>query len=490
MLRPRATMGDGRRRDMLINVTSHGSKPHTRRRHRDSSARNCASGEVNSESPWISEQRSSDAARPSKYHELHVRVVEAIDLTGGDEIPLPPVPAHFIDTASKRKRDECRVHSSSERFFKSTHGFPRGCSGGVVGNFHDIDDFITEQGATAPNNAPLPQVLYSTSAHDREQKRRRTIVASDNAAAVSQLSGGQRPLTASCGRRSASCTSPESWAQVPARKHSRQEWRHSTERNAMAAESMCTATTRRFTHAVLDSEDEDEALSDSLDPLPEPPAGKSSCDESPSRDATKSPTRRQAPTRSPRKLAGSQCPHESKQRSAPVQEATNSLCNERLLPRKPKHESFAQPALSPSALSKEQRASIHKAVASFLEADADQHLHSINVAWEKAKTAFVEQMGVDGPNPRLKEHLGHLWAKKAAAERLARLREQYSKAATERDVWREHVRDAIEVGIYEEADLAALRTVSKALEDIAVQVHHHLAIAGIHQLSSTESSSQ
>lgn len=52
------------------------------------------------------------------------------------------------------------------------------------------------------------------------------------------------------------------------------------------------------------------------------------------------------------------------------------------------------------------------------------------------------------------------------------------------------MRDAIEMGIYEKADLAALRTISKALEDIAVQVHHHLAIAGIHQLSSIESSSQ
>ena len=434
MPRLRATMGNGRRRDMLMVVTSHGSKPHTRRRHRDSSARNCASGEVNSESPWISEQRSLDAAGPSKYHELHVRVVEAIDLTGGDEIPLPPVPAHFIDTASKRKRDECRVHPSSERFFKPTNGFPRGCSGVVVGSFHGIDDFITEQGATAPNSAPLPQVLYSTSAHDREQKRRRTIVASDNAAAVSQLSGDQRPLTASCGRRSASCTSPESWAQVPARKRGSQEWSYLTERNAMAAESMCTAKTRRFTHAVLDSEDEDDALSDSLDPLPEPPAGKSGCDETPSRDATKSPTRIQPPTRSPRKLAGSQCPRESKQRFTPVQEAANSLCNERLSPRKPKHTSLAQPALSPSALSKEQRASIHKAVASFLEADADQHLHSITVEWEKAKTVFVEQMGVDGPNPCLNEHLGHLRAKKAAAERLAMLREQYSKAATKRDV--------------------------------------------------------
>ena len=85
-----------------------------------------------------------------------------------------------------------------------------------------------------------------------------------------------------------------------------------------------------------------------------------------------------------------------------------------------------------------------------------------------------------------KEHLGHLRAKKAAAERLARLREQYSKAATERNVWRERVRDAIEVDLY---DLAALRTVSEALRDIAVQLHHHLAIAGIYQLSSTESSS-
>jgi hypothetical protein len=199
----------------------------------------------------------------------------------------------------------------------------------------------------------------------------------------------------------------------------------------MAAGFMCTTKTRRFTHAVLDSEDEDEALSDSLDPLPESPVGRSGCDETPSRDATKSLTQIQPPTRSPRKLAGSQCPRKSKQRFTPVQEAANSLCNERLSPRKPNHTSLAQPALSLSALSKEQRASIHKAVASFLEADADQHLHSITVEWEKAKTVFVEQMEVDGPNPRSKEHLGNLRAKKAVAERLAMLREQYSKVATE-----------------------------------------------------------
>jgi hypothetical protein len=53
------------------------------------------------------------------------------------------------------------------------------------------------------------------------------------------------------------------------------------------------------------------------------------------------------------------------------------------------------------------------------------------VEWEKAKTVFVEQMEVDGPNPRSKEHLGNLRAKKAVAERLAMLREQYSKVATE-----------------------------------------------------------
>nr|GFD59250.1 hypothetical protein [Tanacetum cinerariifolium] len=65
----------------------------------------------------------------------------------------------------------------------------------------------------------------------------------------------------------------------------------------------------------------------------------------------------------------------------------------------------AQPTHSSSELSKEQKARLHKAIEFFLEIGGEQHLKSVTIAWEKAKTAFVEQVGLDDPDPHVKDNL-------------------------------------------------------------------------------------
>jgi bloom syndrome protein len=484
MARLRATPSNGKPRLMLAGVPPYASTPSTsRQRQEDGNARSRAPKESLRESAWITREESSSAAEPSTSRKPRVQVfdVEAIDLTGEDEVPSSPVPNHF-NKGKKRKSDEHREGAASKRSSKPAREAPSGSPDLIMDEdeFPDIDEFAMAPDTPVPNSPPPP---YSTVARSRDRKQEKALAADPEEAAIVQSSGDEGPVATSRKRKSLSRAPSETLA--PARKIGRQARSPSPMKAATALEPTHTPTRRRIAHAVMDSEDEEEDFGDldvmELDLLPKSSPTKRTRKQTASRSPAKPSTQLQLPIRSPSRPARSRSPCEDKRCSIPTPDTTQSPRKERPSPKKSQPRPLVQPTLSSSELSKEQKAAIHKAIEFFLEADGDRHLQSVTVAWEKAKTAFVEQVGLDDPDPSVKDNLERLRPKKAAAEQLIKLKEQYGKAANKRDVLKQKVKDDIEEGIYEEVDLAALKAVSKSLEDLQVQIQHYLDAAGIQQ---------
>ena len=482
MAKLRATPSNGRPRLMLAGVPPYASTPSTgRQQQEDGNARSRAPKDGRSESAWITREESSSAAEPSTMRKSRVQVfdVEAIDLTGDDEVPSSPVPSQF-NKGKKRKSDEYKEDFSRKRSPKPAHKAPTRSPDLEMDDFPDIDDFVMAPDTPVPVSPPPP---YSTVALNKEQKRQEATPADQEDAGITQSSEDEEPIVASRKRKSLSRVPSETLA--PARKIGRQARSPSPTKKAAAVELTRTPTTRRVGHAVMDSEEEEEDFGDSdfmeLDLLPRSSPTKRTRKQTASRSPAKPSTQLQLPIRSPSKPARSRSPCEDKQCSIPTPDTTQSPLKEKLSPKKSQSRPLAQPKLSSTELSKEQKVSIHEAIEFFLKVDGDRHLQSAAVAWEKAKTAFVEQVGLDDPDPRVKENLERLRPRKAAVEQLTTLKEQYDQVAAERDVLKKKVKDDIEEGIYAETDYAALRTASKSLEDIEVQIYHYLDVAGIQQ---------
>ncbi|KAF1923638.1 uncharacterized protein M421DRAFT_96042 [Didymella exigua CBS 183.55] len=482
MARLRTTPSNGRPRLMLAGVPPYASTPSTSRQQEgNGNARSRALTEGRSESAWITRDESSSAAEPSMSRRPRVQVfdVEAIDLTGEEEIPSSPVPNHF-NKSKKRESDDYKKDAASKQSSKAAHKIPSGSPDLMMDDFPDIDEFVMAPDTPVPNSPPPP---YSTVARSREQKQQEAATGDLEEATIVQSSGDEGPVLA--GRKRKSLSPAPSEILAPARKIGRQARSPSPLTNAAAVESARTPTTRRIAHAVMDSEDEEDDFGDldvmELDLLPESSPSRRTRKQTASRGPAKHSTQLQLPIRSPSKPARSRSPYEDKQCSIPTPDTTKSPCRKKSPPKKSQSRPLVQPALSLSEMSKEQKANTHKVIEFFLEVGGDQHLQSVIVAWEKAKTAFVEQVGLDDPDPRVKDNVECLRPKKAAVEHLTTLKEQYNKIATERDILKQKVKDDIEEGIYDEADYTALKTVSKSLELIEVQIQHFLGIAGIQQ---------
>ncbi|KZM25093.1 DNA helicase [Ascochyta rabiei] len=487
MARLRTTPSNGRPRLMLAGVPPYASTPSTSRQQQDDDE-TCSHAPKHNrgEAAWVSARDSSSAAEPSTLHQPRVQVfdVEAIDLTGDDEVPSSPVPNHF-NKGKKRKSDEYKEDLVRKRPSKPTHKPATHSPEPVEDEFTDIDDFITRPDSPVPASPPPP---YSTVALSREQKQQEAIAAAEEDAGFVQWSEEEGPAVASRKRKSLSRAPSETLA--PARKIGRQAQSPSPTKLA-SVEPTQTPTTRRVGHAVLDSEDEEEDFGDldvmELDLLPKSSPTKRTRKQTASRSPTKPPTQLQLPIRSPSRPARSVTPSENKQCSIPTPDTTQSPRREKLSPKKSQSRPPAtqplttQPVLSSSELSKDQKASIHKTIAFFVAPDGARHLTSVTVAWEKAKTAFVEQVGLDDPDPHVRENLERLRPRKDAVEQLIALKERYDQTSAERDVLKKKVTDDIEEGIYEEADYSALRTTSKSLEDLEMQIHHYIGVAGIQQ---------
>ncbi|KAF9701858.1 hypothetical protein EKO04_000456 [Ascochyta lentis] len=488
MARLRATPSNGRPRLMLAGVPPYDSTPSTSRRQQDDDNDNTysrAPKDSRGGAAWVSAHESSSAAEPSTLRQPRVQVfdVEAIDLTGDDEVPSSPVPNHF-NKGKKRKSDEYKEDLTRKRPPKPARKLPTQSPELMADEFPDIDDFVMRPDSPVPASPPPP---YSTVALSKEQKQQEAIAAAEEDAGFVQWSEEEAPAAASRKRKSLSRVPSETLA--PTRKLGRQT-RSPSPMKFATVEPTRTPTTRRVGHAVLDSEDEDDDFGDldvmELDLLPKSSPTKRTRKQTASRTPTKPSTQLQLPIRSPSKPARSVTPSDNKQCSIPTPDTTQSPRREELSPKKSQPKPLAvqaltQPVLSSSELSKDQKASIHRAIAFLIAPDGAHHLTSVTVAWEKAKTAFVEQVGLDDPDPHVRENLERLRPRKDAVEQLSSLKEKYDQTSTERDVLKKKVTDDIEDGIYEEADYSALRTTSKSLEDLEVQIHHYMGIAGIQQ---------
>lgn len=484
MARLRATPSNGRPRLMLAGVPPYASSPSTSRQQQDDgNARSRAPKGNRSESAWITREESSSAAEPYTSRRPRVQVfdVEAIDLTGEDEVPSSPVPNPF-NKGKKRKSDEYREDAASKRLSMSTHKAPSGSPDDMMDDFPDIDDFVMAPDTPVPNSPPPP---YSTVARNRERRQEKATTADPGEAAIVQSSEDEGPVVTSRKRKSLSRATSETL--VPARKVGRQARSPSPVNAVVAVESTCTPATRRVAHTVMDSEDSDDSEDDfgdldvmELDLLP-----KSSPTKRTSRSPTKPSTQLQLPIRSPSKPARSRSPCEDKQCSIPTPDTTQSPRKDISSPKKSQPRPNAQPTLSSSGFTKEQKETLRKTIEFFLEAGGERHLQSVTVAWEKAKTAYIEQVAVDDPDPHVEDNLERLRPKKAAVEQLIKLKEQYDKAADERDVLKQRVHDDIEEGIYGGPSMTALKAATKTIEDLEVQVQHYLDVAGVQQPKAT-----
>lgn len=490
MARLRATPSNGRPRLMLAGVPPYKPTPRGEQEE-DDDARVRAPKVGRSEAAWVTREDSSSAAEPSTLRKPRVQVfdVDAIDLTGEDEVPSSPVPNQF-NKGKKRKSDEYREDLARARSPKPSRKAPAPSPDLMMDDFPDIDDFAMAPDSPIPVSPPPP---YSTVALSKEQKQQEAIAADQEDVTVPQTSEEEGPVVTNRKRKSLSRAPSETL--VPARKIGRQARSPSPTKKATTIEAVRTPTTRRVGHAVMDSEDEEEEdFGDldvmELDLLPKSSPTKRTRKQTASSSPSKPSAQLQLPIRSPSKPVRSRSPCEDKQCSIPTPDTTQSPRREKPSPKKsqkrpPAVQQLAQPVLSSTQMSKEQKVSIHNAVEFFLQSNGDRHLQSVTVAWEKAKTAFVEQVGLDDPDPRVKENLERLRPKKDAVEQLAALKEKYEQVSTERDFLKKKVKDDIEEGIYEEADYSALRTVSKSLEDLEVQTHHYLGVAGIEQPKET-----
>lgn len=292
--------------------------------------------------------------------------MEAIDLTGDDAVPSSPVPNHF-NKGKKRKSDEYKEDMTRKRSPKPARHAPTRSPDLMADDFPDIDDFVIRPNSPVPVSPPPP---YSTVALSREQRQQEAITAAEEDAGLVEASDEEGPHVTSRKRKPLSRVGSENLA--PARKIGRPARSPSPTKETRPAEHLQTPTTRRVGHAVLDSEDEEEDFGDldvmELDLLPKSSPTKRTRKKPASRSPTKPSTQLQLPIRSPSKPARSVTPIDTKQCSIPTPDTTQSPRRE--VPsqkesesRPPAMRSLTQVIPTSSGLSKDQKASIHEAIA-------------------------------------------------------------------------------------------------------------------------------
>ena len=486
MARLRVTPGNVKPKLVLAGAPPYNSALSSRRREQeDNYTRSHATNEGRGGTVWVDGQESSSAAESSTLKQLRVQVfdVEAIDLTGDDEVPSSPVPNHF-NKGKKRKSDEYREDFTRKRSPRPARKVRIGSPDLMVDDFPDIDDLVMGPNSPVPASPPPP---YSSVPLSREQKKQEAIVAHEDGVGIIQSSEEEGPVVINRKRKSRSRIPSESLA--PAREVGRQARSPSPTKHIAAIEPTRTPTTRRIGHAVLDSEEEED-FGDldvmELDLLPKSSSTKRTREQRASQSPTRPSLQLQLPMRSPSKPIRSATPSDDKQFSIPTPNTTQPLHQEKLSPKRSQSgplpgRSIEHLVHSSSELSKDQKASVRKEIQFFLEPGRARYLKPVTVAWEKAKTAFVEQVGLENPDPHVREDLERLRPRKDAVEQLISLGERYEKTSAERDFLKKKVKDDIEDGVYEEADYSNLRTASKSLEDLEVQIHHYLGVAGIQQ---------
>jgi bloom syndrome protein len=417
----------------------------------------------------------SQLAAGSKHHRT-IADVEAIDLTGDDELRSSPIASHAV-RGKKRKSDEYAADLRDAPPPRRDRAAPRKSPGPSDDEFADIDDMVF-----ASHDPPPP---YSTVVTNAGEANGRSHTASPPPSA--------RPRK----RKSLSRAPSENTA--PARKLGRQS-RSPSLPKAVPVDiedhqipTHGIRTPRKVRHAVLDSEDDEFGDFDEMDvdskvqwpsPAKEKPRLKS---------PSKSPSKRvqkqaQLPIRSPSKPPRNPSPCEADNASIPTPATSQS-------PRKQAHstaEVSSTPLLlapqgdfAPTSLelSKDRKDAIKQTVERFLSSEGrrlQDHLNAATSAWKTARAAFVVHLEqFSKPDSAEQERMNRSRSRKDAVEQLIALKIKHDDLVMERQTVKKKLEYDLDIGQFDTADGETLNKLFKTLEDVQVQMYYLLDTAGI-----------
>lgn len=512
MARLRATPASGKPKLMLAGLPPYASSSATASREQ-SERRNDDPVPVrkNPEGLFMSTVR-TPTSRKQRYQTVDV---EAIDLTGEEEVRSSPVPTR-VSKGKKRKSDEYEEDSRCTRSPRPTRKASALSPVAPDDDLPAIEDMIM-----APDSPPPP---YSTvvmtgqerveesdvpddiqddipddddleamlqSEHDERMKEQAATVLSTQARKRKSLSRAPSDISAPARKIGKQIRSPSPL------KHDVYTSEHSVPRSGRTQ----TPVTRRVGAAVLDSEDEEFGAFDEMDIetqalMKSPsPVKRRLREKTPlAHTSGRESQQMKLPIRSPSKPLRSPSPYVTEQDSMPTPARSQSP---RKKPASPKqNRSPIKPSPTPSRptptsseLPKERRDAIRQTVDTFLGTQGQrlqQHLGAASAAWDNARAAFLAHLDESGqPDASEKERMERSRSRKEAVEQLIVLKTQYDDLAKHRQRVKQKLEDDLNIGLFDAADGQTLSHLFKRLEDTQIQMYYLLDTAGIKQNSGT-----
>ncbi|KAF1920449.1 hypothetical protein BDU57DRAFT_464888 [Ampelomyces quisqualis] len=460
MARLRATPGCGRPRLVVAGLAQYGTTDAPRGQEKDAG-------------PWTTP--TPDHAMSRKQHGAAADV-EAIDLTGDDQVRSSPVP-NPVSRGKKRKSDEYAQQVHRAKSPRAVHIARDMSREPADDDFADIDDLVT-----APHDPPPPYSTVLDAARD----------------AVAQVDRSEHPPSTQARKRKSLSRAP-SESLAPVRKLGKQsrspsppKMRPGTVRDAARNRHSPTPASRRVNHAVMDSEDEEFGDFDDMDVDPRmqwpSPTKEQTRDKGPSR----SPVRRTPkpvalPIRSPTKSLRGYSPHEAEDASIPtratLQPPMKHACSPTKTATAPQLSTPQSELRSSSALSKERKEVIKQVVERFLASEGlrlQHHLNAATSAWETARATFVAHVEQSNqPDPTEQEKMRRALSRKDAVDQLIALKISHDNLITRRQTVKKKLEYDLDIGQFDPADGETLNKLYKSLEDVQIQMHYHMETAGI-----------
>jgi bloom syndrome protein len=416
-----------------------------------------------------------ESATSSRPHRT-VADVEAIDLTGDDELRSSPIASHTV-RGKKRKSDEYAADIRSASPSKPVRAAHNKNPEPLNDDFADIDDMVL-----APHDPPPP---YST-----------VVVTTGEA---TEKGHAASPPSSACPRKRKSLSRAASENTAPARKLGKQSRSPSPPKvNPASIEdhhdtTHGTQTPRRVRHAVLDSEDDEFGDFDDMDvdskvQWPSPARQKTRLN-----TASPSPSKRvqnqlQLPMRSPTKpLRGpSSCEVDNTSIPTPARSQSSrkhAHWTEEATPTPLSLVPQGHVAPLSSQLSKERKDDIKRIVERFLVSEGrrlQDHLNAATSAWNTARATFVVHLEqFSKPDSAEQDRMHRSRSRKEAVEQLIALKSTYDELVTQRQTVKKKLEYDLDIGQFDTADGETLNRLYKMLEDVQVQMYYHLDTAGI-----------
>jgi bloom syndrome protein len=424
--------------------------------------------------------------------------VDAIDLTGDDEVRSSPVPVR-MPNARKRKSDECEEdlrHRKSPRPVRAAAALSPELDDA---DFADIDDMIM-----APDSPPPPYSIVA-GAHSGSAGQTADVVA-DDMEAMLQLEheehmAREEPLAPTQARKRKSLSRVPSEISAPARKIGRQTRSPSPlKKDSVKLGHSRTPTTKRVGHAVLDSEDEEfgdinemdlETQSRSESPSP---TKRTIREKTPlTSDARRASKQAHPSIQSPAKAMRSPSPYHTENDSMPTPAMSQSPRKKPSSSRKAGCNSKAPIAKNTtpnsSELPKERREVMRTTIEAFMGSEGQRlqrHLNSASSAWDNARAAFLAHVTEFGrPDPEEEEKMKRARLRKEAVEQLVTLKVKHDDIIAQRERVKKKLVDDLNIGQFDAADGEILNKLFKSLEDTQIQMYHLLETANIQQQKRT-----